>query len=477
MTVYRNLLIISCATDDLTNQILPLITDDKGVLDFSALAPIPDKLTRGVIYKTREGKYEVSTPKVGLINTITFKNLMEADDYTDFESGRALKRNLNNTVWGDKFLATRVVDYVREYANTNDAHIGKCAPVLYNLLISLLESVLKEHLQECYRTDCPDEYMDLMCGARPFNGSDDEKAKYKVSTVFNKQTGEYILHFLTEVKDRKYQTIDNFKWLQLLDNSFASMSMRLLSSRIPHRLDFPPVLVVPSRAMNPETGLVGGANQPVMLRTVGEDTYDYYITKFDNLDPGLYTEDTKLYNIPQELKTLCVHKPLEAIDYWFKEAAHNSTCKNLVSQLKVHYEEINEGTTAIRMLLELSGCETIDELFTEEHINNPALKKWWIELVDAMGDQIVTASGMLRYLGVHVTRVMTSISASNLSKFEDGQAVRKEVGGKILKGVNYTKVDLEFSLVDMKKHFKGWEHNPETSINLTLNELLKEGIV
>lgn len=476
MTVYRNLLIISCSTDDLNNHVLPLITDDKGVLDFSSLAPLPNDMTRGVIYKNSKGKYAVSTPKVGLINTLTFKGLKEGDDYTDFESGRALKRNLNNTMWGDRFLSTRIVDYVTDYANTNDGQLDKCAPVLYNLLVSLLESVLKEHLQECYRTDSPSDYLDLMCGAHPFTGTEGNEGMYKVDVVFNSQTSEYILHFLTEVNNREYQTIDNFKWLQLLDNSFASMSMRLLSSRLPHRLDTPPVLVVPSRAMSPQTGFVGGANQPIMLRTVSEDTYDYYITKFDTVEPGLYLEDVKLYDIPQPLKTLCVHKPLEAIDYWFKEAAHNSTCKNLVSQLKVHYEEVNEGTTALKMLLELSGCETIDELFTEEHINNPALKKWWIELVDAMGDQIVTASGMLRYLGVHVTRVMTSIAASNLSKFEDGQAVRKEVGGKILKGVHYTKVDLEFSLVDMKKHLKGWKHNPKTSINLTLNELLREGI-
>lgn len=183
--------------------------------------------------------------------------------------------------------------------------------------------------------------------------------------------------------------------------------------------------------------------------------------------------DVNKYGISDELKSLCVTKPVDSVDHWFKTATDNPSAAKFISQLKVHYEEVNEGTTALKNLMELAGVETINELFTEEHINDERLETQWIELIDAFGDQMVTAIGSMRYLGVDPARVLSSIAASNLSKFEDDKPVRLEEHGKILKGKFYTKVDLVWVLTEMREHFKGWVYN-ETDKPLTLDNLLIE---
>lgn len=62
-------------------------------------------------------------------------------------------------------------------------------------------------------------------------------------------------------------------------------------------------------------------------------------------------------------------------------------------------------------------------------------------LLDALADQIVTATGVGTFLGMHVPGALAEVNRSNYSKFEDGEPVFNE-NKKVMKGKDYTPPDL-----------------------------------
>ena len=63
------------------------------------------------------------------------------------------------------------------------------------------------------------------------------------------------------------------------------------------------------------------------------------------------------------------------------------------------------------------------------------------ELLDALADQIVTATGVGTFLGMNVPGALAEVNRSNYSKFEDGEPVFNE-NKKVMKGKDYTPPDL-----------------------------------
>lgn len=472
MSTYRNLLIVSCKHKDFRETVLPLIMDEHAELNFDGLDVIPDELTRSPYYLTDKNKYEVNLPPHEKLRTLTFQDLINGNDYTLFETGKSIKKLLNCTAWKDSFLETNVVQYFLKEVTECNGDFDEGMSKLMSCVYYLIKEIQEDQCKHNYGFVTEKEYREYIFGSSPYVGS---HSLTKVDTCYIPQTNEYVIHFLTTAPD-DLPLINAYKWLQLFDDRFCGMNARLICRELPHSHIRPAFLVVPSRALDVNKRCHSDRNAPAILMDVPEVTSDFYMLNFDV--PGMLPimSDVAVYDIPQHERLLSVTAPLESADYWFKTAAPNSNLKNLISQLKVHYEEVNECTVALRKLLDATGEECIDALFTEEHINNGDLQPLWIELVDAFGDQIVTATGALRYLGVPPNRVMSSITASNLSKFENGFPVRKVDGGKIMKGEFYLKVDLDFSVFDMQQHMKGWVYNPDLSSNLQLNELTKEGL-
>lgn len=64
------------------------------------------------------------------------------------------------------------------------------------------------------------------------------------------------------------------------------------------------------------------------------------------------------------------------------------------------------------------------------------------ELLDALCDQIVTATGVGTFLGMNVPGGLAEVNRSNYSKFVDGQPVFDE-NKKVMKGPDYTKPNLK----------------------------------
>lgn len=64
-----------------------------------------------------------------------------------------------------------------------------------------------------------------------------------------------------------------------------------------------------------------------------------------------------------------------------------------------------------------------------------------VELLDALADQIVTATGVGTFLGMNVPGALAEVNRSNYSKFEDGKPIFNE-NKKVMKGKDYTPPDL-----------------------------------
>lgn len=63
------------------------------------------------------------------------------------------------------------------------------------------------------------------------------------------------------------------------------------------------------------------------------------------------------------------------------------------------------------------------------------------ELLDALADQIVTATGIGTFLGMNVPGALSEVNRSNYSKFVNGEPLFNE-NQKVMKGPDYTPPEL-----------------------------------
>ncbi len=135
---------------------------------------------------------------------------------------------------------------------------------------------------------------------------------------------------------------------------------------------------------------------------------------------------------------------------WFEQARPEPTRKDFNVQLGVHCEEVGE------MLDELSPQDPVTkELLSQA---NEAMKflahrlkttpngvvvleENRLNFLDAMVDQVVTATGSAQHLGMNIAGGLDEVNRSNWSKFVDGKPIFDE-NGKIAKGPDYFKADL-----------------------------------
>ena len=147
---------------------------------------------------------------------------------------------------------------------------------------------------------------------------------------------------------------------------------------------------------------------------------------------------------------------IDNIFNWFKKAVPEPNNKNIHTQLGVHFEEVAE------MLLALSGDDDQTEVLLHnaylanhllaEHLKNNVgalnldmTTESKVELLDALCDQIVTATGVGYMLDMNLPMALEEVNASNYSKFVNGEPIFNE-NKKIMKGPNYFKPSLEFHI-------------------------------
>jgi hypothetical protein len=129
---------------------------------------------------------------------------------------------------------------------------------------------------------------------------------------------------------------------------------------------------------------------------------------------------------------------------WFQKARPNPTDKDRSTQLGVHLEEVVEMLDALgadsKTLPHLMAArrnlsalaEGIKAGTMQVHVNDHNL------YLDAICDQIVTATGVGYTEGYDVVGAMTEVNRSNFSKFDaEGNPIFNE-NKKVMKGPNYS---------------------------------------
>ena len=141
-----------------------------------------------------------------------------------------------------------------------------------------------------------------------------------------------------------------------------------------------------------------------------------------------------------------MNSTLSYITEWFKKAKPEPTVQNIIQQTAYHFEEVAEMCEA------LGNQKTADALieYKEKLLSLTAAEceLLWkradkTALLDSLCDQVVTATGVAQYAGMNFDGALTEVNDSNWSKFDDkGNPIIND-NGKIMKGPNYFKPELE----------------------------------
>ena len=144
---------------------------------------------------------------------------------------------------------------------------------------------------------------------------------------------------------------------------------------------------------------------------------------------------------------------IASVELWFKRAVPKPTDKNKDVQIGCHLEEVVEMLDCISVFAaDGSGNEQLQAAKAQLHELAEGLKKGTLlhavndrkEFLDAICDQLVTATGVAHMHSMNASEGLTRVNASNWSKFdENGQPIFDE-NGKISKNKStYFKCDLE----------------------------------
>jgi predicted HAD superfamily Cof-like phosphohydrolase len=143
--------------------------------------------------------------------------------------------------------------------------------------------------------------------------------------------------------------------------------------------------------------------------------------------------------------------PLRHTRAWFELAVPNPTPKNFHTQLGCHLEEVEEMLTPLRTsggvteALLLDAREALRHL--ADHLKANSLVVWIedgdrAEYLDALCDQVVTATGCAYMAGVDIIGGLREVNRSNFSKFSDTGQPIFDPNMKIIKSPDYSRPDL-----------------------------------
>ena len=141
---------------------------------------------------------------------------------------------------------------------------------------------------------------------------------------------------------------------------------------------------------------------------------------------------------------------LQHTDNWFRLAVPTPTAQNFTTQLGCHYEEVVESLDELlpsdrrTEILLKDAQEALSALADHLKANTGCvvvMPENSLLFLDALADQIVTATGTGYMLGFNVPGALHAVNVSNFSKFVDGLPIFNE-NMKVMKGPDYVKPEL-----------------------------------
>lgn len=172
---------------------------------------------------------------------------------------------------------------------------------------------------------------------------------------------------------------------------------------------------------------------------------------FDSLDELKDWVNNTHY--PHKMQPYVKPDSITDIRNWFKATKPEPTKKDVCTQVGVHYEEVAEMMEAMQghdhrasqMMSSIADAYKMRHLsvdgIVESVLVDSMQPKDNIELLDALCDQIVTATGAAYMMGFDIESALKEVIRSNNSKMVNGKFEFDE-NGEIAKPDSYSKPDL-----------------------------------
>lgn len=130
------------------------------------------------------------------------------------------------------------------------------------------------------------------------------------------------------------------------------------------------------------------------------------------------------------------------IKAWFQAAKPEPTINDVMTQYGCHLEEVCEGLEATGDHDESRELKGLADWYKSKNFcDEPPSAYGNIDILDALCDQIVTATGVAYMMGFDIEGALKEVVRSNNSKMVDGK-FEFDDNGKIAKPDSYSEPDL-----------------------------------
>lgn len=184
----------------------------------------------------------------------------------------------------------------------------------------------------------------------------------------------------------------------------------------------------------------------------------YSEQEFATILPQKYECKEHWFNFMNEVTTNSdLEVSVKSITDWFKTAKPEPVMgfpnKWANTQLGAHFEEVAEMVKVFKDQdsdLDLANLAfkthsllvQMSQHLYESDVSINLNQEDKVELLDALSDQVVTATGVAYFSKFKFNEALSEVNKSNYSKFENGKPVLNE-NGKIIKGKDYFKPELK----------------------------------
>lgn len=162
---------------------------------------------------------------------------------------------------------------------------------------------------------------------------------------------------------------------------------------------------------------------------------------------------------PSKMQPYVKPDSITDIRNWFKAAKPEPTNADICTQIGCHFEEFAENIEAINgnadeLHDDANDLKSAGKTLPQADINQFVSLIKPLELLDALCDQIVTATGVAYMMGFDIEGALKEVIRSNNSKMVNGK-FEFDANGKIAKPDSYSKPDLTPFISTMQNMHKG----------------------